>query len=271
MSNKNNKNDVDLSLRQFIKDLGCVAGGAALLNSMPWLQSFTPAAAREIKKEKARMALIGTGSRGLYHIHNLFLIPHAEIVALCDDYAPNLKAASELVPKTRTYTDYHKLLEAKDIDGVIISTPLNWHAPMVLDSLAAGKHVFCEKAMADSLQACKDIYNAYQETDKVLYFCMQRMFDEKYIKGMQMIRSGLIGDVVGCRMHWFRNHNWRRPVPSRNWSVKSTGDYIGKVLRSDDRTCFTPNCGLQLGNRTESTIRNGNGRYCLLERRARSV
>ncbi|OQB31020.1 MAG: Inositol 2-dehydrogenase [Bacteroidetes bacterium ADurb.Bin174] len=214
MSNKNNKNTVDLSLRQFIKDLGCVTGGAALLGTMPWLQSFTPAAAEEIKKEKARVALIGTGSRGLYHIHNLFLIPHAEIVALCDDYAPNLKAAAELVPKARTYTDYRKLLEAKDIDGVIISSPLNWHAPMVLDSLAAGKHVFCEKAMADSFQACKDIYDAYQETDKVLYFCMQRMFDEKYIKGMQMIHSGLIGEVVGCRMHWFRNHNWRRPVPS---------------------------------------------------------
>ena len=214
MSNKNNKNDVDLGLRQFIKDLGCVSGGVALLNSMPWLQSFTPAAARDIKKEKARVALIGTGSRGQYHIHNLFLIPHAEIVALCDDYAPNLKAAAELVPKARTYTDYRKLLEAKDIDGVIISSPLNWHAPMVLDSLAAGKHVFCEKAMADSFQACKDIYDAYQETDKVLYFCMQRMFDEKYIKGMQMIHSGLIGEVVGCRMHWFRNHNWRRPVPS---------------------------------------------------------
>ena len=43
---------------------------------------------------------------------------------------------------------------------------------------------------------------------------MQRMYDEKYIKGMQMIHSGLIGDVVGMRCHWFRNADWRRPVPS---------------------------------------------------------
>lgn len=43
---------------------------------------------------------------------------------------------------------------------------------------------------------------------------MQRMYDEKYIKGMQMIHSGLIGDVVGLRCHWFRNADWRRPVPS---------------------------------------------------------
>lgn len=214
MSKKHQNSEIDLSLRQFIKELGHVTGGAALLSTMPWLQSFTPAAAQEIKKEKARVALIGTGSRGVYHIHNLLQIPHAEIVALCDDYVPSLKTASELVPKARTYTDYRKLLEAKDIDGVIISTPLNWHAPMVLDSLAAGKHTFCEKAMALTMDECKAIYDAYQKTDKVLYFCMQRMFDEKYIQGMQMIHSGLIGEVVGCRMHWFRNHNWRRPVPS---------------------------------------------------------
>ena len=211
---KENRKQVDLSLRQFIKDLGYITGGGALLSSVPWLQSFTPDKLNEIKKEKARIALIGTGSRGQYHIHNLLEIGHAEIVALCDNYAPNLKEAHTLCPKAKTYTDYKKLLESKEIDGVIISTPLNWHAPMVLDSLAAGKHVFCEKSMALTMDECKAIYDAYQTTDKVLYFCMQRMFDEKYVKGIQMIHSGLIGDVVGARCHWFRNHDWRRPVPS---------------------------------------------------------
>ena len=169
---------------------------------------------KEIKHEKARIALIGTGSRGQYHIHNLKEIPHAQIVAVCDNYAPNLQQALELCPDAKSYTDYRKLLESKDIDGVIISTPLNWHAPIVLDALAAGKHVFCEKAMARTLDECKAIYDTYNQSEKVLYFCMQRMYDEKYIKGMQMIHSGLIGDVVGMRCHWFRNADWRRPVPS---------------------------------------------------------
>ena len=211
---KENKKQVDLSLRQFIKDIGYITGGGALLSSVPWLQSFTPDKLNEIKREKARIALIGTGSRGQYHIHNLLEIGHAEIVALCDNYAPNLKEAHALYPKAKTYTDYKKMLESKEIDGVVIATPLNWHAPMVLDSLAAGKHVFCEKSMALTMDQCKAIYDAYQTTDKVLYFCMQRMFDEKYIKGIQMIHSGLIGEVVGARCHWFRNHDWRRPVPS---------------------------------------------------------
>ena len=77
----NKKEGVDLGLRQFIKSLGYVAGGTALLATTPWLTSCTPEKLKEIKHEKARIALIGTGSRGQYHIHNLKEIPHAQIVA----------------------------------------------------------------------------------------------------------------------------------------------------------------------------------------------
>ncbi len=204
---------VDLGLRKFIKDLGYISGSAAIIATAPWLQSFTTDKLDEIKKEKARIGIIATGSRGLYHIHNLLTLKHVEIVALCDIYEPNLIEAQKLCPKAKTFTDYRKLLEWKDVDGVVISSPLNWHAPMVLDALAAGKHTFCEKSMALTMEECKAIYEAYGKTDKVLYFGMQRLFDEKYVKALQMIHDGLIGDVVGMRCHWFRNHDWRRPVP----------------------------------------------------------
>ncbi len=236
---------VDLSLRQFIKDLGSLAGGAALLSSIPWLSSCTPEKLQEIRGHKARVALIGTGSRGRYHIHNLFQIPHAEIVAICDDYEPHLKLAAELCPEAKHYTDYRRVLEDKNVDGVIISTPLHLHAPMILDSLMAGKHVFCEKAMARTMDECKSIYNAYQLTDKVLYFCMQRMYDEKYIKGVQMIRQGLIGEVVGMRCHWFRNADWRRECPSPdlerkiNWRLykESSGGLMTELASHQLEVC----------------------------------
>ena len=154
----------DLSRREFIRNLGFLAGGSALLASAPWLSSCSPDKLKEIGKEKARIGLIGTGSRGMYHVHNLKLIPHAEIVAVCDIYEPNLKQAAELCPEARQYDDYHKLLEDKDIDGVVISTPLGMHAQITLDSLSAGKHVFCEKAMARTLDECKAVYDAYQQT-----------------------------------------------------------------------------------------------------------
>lgn len=244
MTNRQEKG-VDLSLRRFIRDLGTLASGAALLSATPWLQSCTPGKLDEIKGEKARVALIGTGSRGRYHIHNLLNIPHASIVAICDDYEPHLKLAAELCPQAKQYSDYRRMLEDKDIDGVIIATPLNWHAVMVLDSLMAGKHVFCEKAMARTMDECKAIYDAYRLTDRALYFCMQRMYDEKYIKGVQMIKQGLIGDVVGMRCHWFRNADWRRECPSAdlerriNWRLykESSGGLMTELATHQLEVC----------------------------------
>lgn len=207
--------EVDLGLRKFLKELGYISGGTALLAATPWLKSCTPEKLVEVSGErKARMAVIGTGSRGQYHINNLKKIPFVDIVALCDDYDANLKAASEMVPSARVFTDYRKMLESKDIDGIVIATPLGTHSRITIDCLDAGKHVFCEKAMALTMDQCREVYDRYRRSDRVLYYCMQRMFDVKYVKAFQMIGSGLVGDVVGMRCHWFRNADWRREVPS---------------------------------------------------------
>jgi len=226
---------VDMSLRRFIKNLGYAAGGSVLLATAPWLTSCTPEKLEEVKKErKARIGLIGSGSRGQYHIHNLLGMEHAELVAICDTYKVNLDAAHALYPSARTCSDYREILDAPDIDGVIIATPLHLHASITLDALSAGKHVFCEKAMARTIEQCKEVYDAYMKSDRALYFCMQRMYDEKYVKAVQMIHSGMIGDVVGMRCHWFRNADWRREVPSPelertiNWRLYS--EYSGGLM-----------------------------------------
>ncbi len=199
--------------RSFMRTLGMMAGGAALLSTAPWLASCTGEKQAAIAGQQARIALIGTGSRGQYHLHNLKFIPHARVVALCDIYQPHLDEAHALFPEAKTYTDYRKMLEDPEIDGVIISTPLGTHARLTLDSLDAGKHVFCEKAMALTLDECKEVYDKYNSCDNVLYYCMQRMYDEKYVRGVKMINDGLIGDVVGMRCYWFRNADWRRECP----------------------------------------------------------
>jgi predicted dehydrogenase len=106
------------------------------------------------------------------------------------------------------------LLENKDIQAVMIVTPLNEHDVMTIDALSAGKHVFCEKSMALTLNGCKKMYDTYKQHDRVLYIGQQRLFDPKYIKAMEMIHRGLIGKITGMRAYWYRNNDWRRPVPS---------------------------------------------------------
>ena len=201
---------INFNRRDFFKLLG----SSSLIALFPWLQSCTKEISDAVVGEKLRIGLIGTGSRGMYHLNNIPSIPQAEIVALCNDYKPHLQQAVDLFPKAKAYDDYRKLLEDKNVQAVIITTPLNEHERMTIDSFAAGKHVFCEKSMALTLEGCRNIYDAYRQSGKVLYIGQQRLFDPKYIRAMEMIHSGLIGTITGMRAYWYRNNNWRRPVPS---------------------------------------------------------
>ncbi|MDR1116335.1 MAG: Gfo/Idh/MocA family oxidoreductase [Tannerella sp.] len=196
--------------RDFFKTLG--SGG--LIAMFPWLQSCTKEVVAAVSGEKVRLGIIGTGSRGMYHLNNLLDMPQAEVIALCDDYEPHLQQAVALYPKAKLYDNYCKLLENKDVQAVLITTPLNEHEQMTIDSFVTGKHVFCEKSMALTLDGCRRIYDTYRKSGRVLYIGQQRLFDPKYIRAMEMIHSGLIGTITGMRAYWYRNNDWRRPVPS---------------------------------------------------------
>ena len=216
-----------MNRKEFLSDCGKIGFAGVTLSLFPWLQSCSDKAKQEVKGEKARIGIIGTGSRGCFHIKHLVQMPNVEVVALCDNYRPHLEDAAQYYPKAKLYDDYRRLLEQRDVEGVIIATPLYLHAPMTLDALSAGKRVFCEKSMGYTLDECLEVYNKRKETNGVLFIGQQRLFDPKYIKAMSMIHEGKIGDVVGVRNYWYRNNNWRRDVPSPelerhiNWRLYS--------------------------------------------------
>ncbi len=140
--------------------------------------------------------------------------PKAQIVALCDDYEPSLKAGLKLAPQAKTYSDYRKLLEDKDIDAVVIATPPYLHAPMLIDAFAAGKHAFVEKALSIDKDEVLAMYQAYKKCDRVMFIGHQRLYDPTYISIMNRIHKGEFGPVQCIRTFWDRNADWRRPVPS---------------------------------------------------------
>ena len=76
---KNDENSVNLSRRDFFKELGMIGGGGVLLSAFPWLQSCSADDKVQIAKEKVRIGFIGTGSRGQYHLNNLKTIPYADV------------------------------------------------------------------------------------------------------------------------------------------------------------------------------------------------
>lgn len=200
--------------REFMKQFSTIGAAGIALSSMPWLKGCTVAGKEEIKGGHVRFGIIGTGSRGRYHMRNLLMVPQAEVAALCDNYAPSLEAAARIAPQARQYDDYRRLLEDREVDAVIIATPLNMHYRQAMDSFEAGKHVLCEKAMAYTMQECREMYMRGKSGGKVFIVGQQRLFDAKYIKIMDRVRKGELGPVVNVRNYWFRNHSWRRDVPS---------------------------------------------------------
>jgi predicted dehydrogenase len=210
--------ETDNSRRDFIKTMGLGGLGMVALSS-PWMSAFAEEnSASKGNTAKIRVAVIGPGSRGSYNSANLLAMEatdNVQIVAVCDNYPPNLANAVKMCKgKAKGFSDYRKVLELKDVDVVIIATPLHEHSRISVDALNAGKHVFCEKSMAKTLEECKLMYDTAKKTGKILQIGHQRCFKPGYIQAIRDIRAGKIGKVNQIRAYWHRNNNWRRPVPS---------------------------------------------------------
>ena len=206
-----------INRREFLKKISAFAGSTAVVASMPWLKTFSNDLHGKSPNEKVRLGVIGVGDRGRALLLNLQAFmneANVEIAAVCDNYEPNYQRAINITGgKAKAFYDYRKLLEMKDLDGVIIATPLHEHKRMTIDALNAGMHVFCEKAMARSIDDVKLMYDAHVETKKILQTGHQRMFSPVYLTAIDKIHSGGLGKITHMRAYWHRNGDWRRPVP----------------------------------------------------------
>ena len=201
--------------RNFLKKLAVFAGSSGVLASMPWWSPLRAAPPGGSALDRVRLGVIGVGSRGRRLMLLLLQTPGVEIAAVCDDYEPHYKRAiEETGGKAKAFYDYRKLLEMKDLDGVVIATPLYEHARICLDSLQAGKHVFCEKSLAYDFAECAEIVRAYHESGKIFQIGYQRLYCLPFLKTKEYIDAGTIGKITQIRACWHRNNDWRRPVPS---------------------------------------------------------
>jgi len=216
------------SRRIFLQKTALITGGLFLGSHFPDLRAM--AEQQGGSGQSVNLGLIGSGSRGQYLMDHINLIPGVEVVAVCDNYQPNLEQGIQMTGgKAEAFTDYRKLLEKKNIDGVIIATPLHLHSVMSIDALKAGLNVFCEKAMAKTPHECLEMYRVQHETGKILLIGHQRMFNPRYLKAFEMINRGQLGDIKQIRAYWHRNNDWRRAVPDpgleRNINWRLYWDY----------------------------------------------
>ena len=147
--------------------------------------------------DKLGMGVIGVGTLGRRHAENLRrAIPAARLIAVADaDGVRAERVASELEVEHH-YSNWETLLERKDIGAVVVAAPSRFHAPVTRAAAAAGKHVFCEKPPALSMEEAESAASAVAKAGVQFQIGFMRRYDPPYARAKKLIADGEIGDPV---------------------------------------------------------------------------
>src|SRR3954465_10655288 len=152
---------------------------------------------------RIRCGVIGLGWFGDHHVDPLKQLPQAELTALCTRRPERLDEVARKYGVSKTYTDYRALLADPEIDLVSIVTHVDEHEEPTLAALGAGKHVFLEKPMAGTVEACDRIIEAARSTDRAFMVGHICRFDTVYALAKEEIAAGRLGRLVS--LHARRN------------------------------------------------------------------
>ncbi|HYK76188.1 MAG TPA: Gfo/Idh/MocA family oxidoreductase [Daejeonella sp.] len=182
--------------RDFIKNTALTAAGLTILPSGTLFAQ---------NRDKVRLGYIGVGARGQNHIQEGLLRDDVEIIAICDlqewafkDTRGLFQKAGKKLPIEYTggLDAYKKLLNRKDIDAVIISTPWQFHRDQAVDAMLAGKYVGCEVIAGLSLQDHWDIVNTSEKTGMPYMTLENVCYRRDVMAALNMVRQGLFGELI---------------------------------------------------------------------------
>ncbi len=232
-------NGGDIHRREILASIGLTAAGVA--TGLSYFYSKDPAPVP--KRGPVKLGSIGVGSRGGALLRSMLKVPGSQVIAVSDVNDEAVDAARENIQEREgkefevfTSNDYHEVLKQPDVQGVIIATPHFMHGPMAIDALEAGKHVYCEKAMAFTIGECIDLYHLAKARAKKQVFQVghQRHYSKLYRKVREMVFGGRIGNVTAIRAQWNRNDDVSRPCSDPrlermiNWRLYS--EYSGGLM-----------------------------------------
>jgi predicted dehydrogenase len=207
------------SRREFLQTTAGAAGAtlarnAVLLNAQAPLASTPPVAA----SDRVRFGIVGVGMEGSNLLTTAIQLPGVECAAASDLYDGRHELARELVGKpVPTTRRYQELLNNKEIDAIIVAVPDHWHKQIVIDALAAGKDVYCEKPFSHSPADGVALVEASKKTDRIVMVGAQRTSSVLCAKAKELYDKGAIGDLSLVEATLGRNDPtgaWEYPPPA---------------------------------------------------------
>jgi predicted dehydrogenase len=136
--------------------------------------------------------MIGTANQANYDLDN---VSSENIVALCDVDDNYLAAASQKHPGAKTYNDFRRLLDQKDIEAVVVATPDHTHAVATVAALRSGRHVYCEKPLTRTISECRAVMEAARKARRATQLGTQIHAGGNYRRVVELIRGGAVGAV----------------------------------------------------------------------------
>ncbi len=165
--------------------------------------------------DRIRVGVIGTGVRGSYMAPVFASNPDCEVAAICDVFKPNReKTAAALPQPADSAVDYRRVLERKDIDAILVATPDHWHAPMIMEGVDAGKDVYCEKPLSNSLEAAARAVDAVKKSGRVVQIGLQQRSWEHFQMCQRWVQEGRFGKIYHAQMQWQGHYTHAAETPT---------------------------------------------------------
>lgn len=185
----------NISRRHFTRNIA-IAGVASAVSSRRILGA----------NEQIRLGFIGLGNRGDQVLDAFLMHKDAQVVGVCDLYRPYMDFAARKISGDVYQTgDYRRLLDRKDIDAVVISTPDHWHALQTIEACAAGKDVYVEKPLSLCISEGRAMVQAARKYNRVTQVGIHRRSSDVCREVADFIREGGIGKVTVARAFHVQN------------------------------------------------------------------
>ena len=187
-----------------------LAQGAGALAAVALAPDFIAAAPRR-RGRASKVALIGAGRRGREILDELRKLEAVEVGAICDIVPARVASGIERAPGAAGFAEHAALLERADIEAVIVATPTHLHRDIVVDALAAGKHVYCEAPIAHSPDDCDAIVAAATDAGGVFHAGFQARSNPLYRRALLAVRSDGVREMISLYAQHHRKTSWRFP------------------------------------------------------------
>lgn len=233
------------SRKKFLQNAAALTTGGFVLSSFD-KNPFSIFKNNISPSDQVNIAAIGINGMGFSDLSAMLKNEGVNLVALCDiDKNVLEKRLGDLekmkidVSKVKTFGDYRKVLDMKDVDAVLIATPDHWHCKIMVDACMAGKDVYCEKPVGSSIVECAAMVAAQKKYNRVVQVGQWQHSNKHYQDAMDFVHSGKLGNVRLVKAWAYQG--WMKPVPVLPDSAPPPGVDYEMWLGPAKKRPFNPN------------------------------